>query len=810
MSLHNSLTKANVEKDVENSYRNEILINTSKEAAITSPYNSDGLLVAKNVRTLLEFKYDDNLKSKLSQCNILAQCLFYIKKFEEAGDKLPTTIFVGDKNECFALHSNSIVKYLNKDIDWKTAPSSAGKNNPDLVKAMVEDIDILPFIFDVDEAFDIKQALLKIKDLSDNIIRKVRLTKHNIVSIFDYFDKNVLTDINLTTNEKANLFIQLIINPGSNYLHPKKKHVLTTESFGDIKVNSEQFKSFFQHFEGGVYSPKEKEEMTGLVDRLILDTVRRSKGEFFTPTAFVDLSHKYLSDKFGEDWKERYIVWDAAAGTSNLTRDYRFKELYISTLEQSDIDTANQMGYNREATKFQFDFLNDSDDKLPQGLQDAITSGKEIIFLINPPYARAGNTDKNSAGIGSADTITGIEMKAAKWGACSANLYAQFLYKITKYQGSNKNINIGIFCNPIYMSGSTYKIFRKKFLNNFGYEKGFLFQASHFSDVSTQWGINFAVFSNITNSIKESFIHDLVDFNEDGFELGVTGNKVIYNTDSVNKLSDWTKGGVINNKVDRPQLTSAVKVKNKKGDSINENSFGSFMNKMNSVYVNQTNVAIFTSATSTGNGGVPYDETNFDKVCTTFTARKVIKGDWVNDKDEYLAPNEDHPEYEQFTIDSLVYSLFNNSSQQSSLRQVDYKDQKWDIKNEFFWLSRHEMMGLANANSMDNLYTDAKNSDDRFVYNKLFVKGLYQKISPDARKVLDMATDLLRKSMSMRQVVSDNHSEFHLESWDAGYAQLKLVWKDYFKEEFKAFRDAYKELEDRMRPLVYELGFLKN
>jgi hypothetical protein len=30
---------------------------------------------------------------------------------------------------------------------------------------------------------------------------------------------------------------------------------------------------------------------------------------------------------------------------------------------------------------------------------------------------------------------------------------------------------------------------------------------------------------------------------------------------------------------------------------------------------------------------------------------ELIKGNWVNDKDEYLAPNEQHPEYEQFTID---------------------------------------------------------------------------------------------------------------------------------------------------------------
>jgi hypothetical protein len=60
--------------------------------------------------------------------------------------------------------------------------------------------------------------------------------------------------------------------------------------------------------------------------------------------------------------------------------------------------------------------------------------------------------------------------------------------------------------------------------------------------------------------------------------------------------------------------------------------------------------------------------------------------------------------------------------------------------------------------------------------------------------------------MEIRQVMAND--ENHLDSWDAGYAQLKLIWKEYFQEDFKEFRQLYKNLEDRMRPLVYELGFL--
>ena len=30
---------------------------------------------------------------------------------------------IGDKNECFVFHTNDILTYLDKDVDWKIAPS---------------------------------------------------------------------------------------------------------------------------------------------------------------------------------------------------------------------------------------------------------------------------------------------------------------------------------------------------------------------------------------------------------------------------------------------------------------------------------------------------------------------------------------------------------------------------------------------------------------------------------------------------------------------------------------------------------------
>jgi hypothetical protein len=804
MTLVENLNRSYNEKDVENSYR-QSLSDKINGLTFTSPFGCDGYGEKGRIRILCEFKNDIDLSSKNTQCKVLAQSIYYLKKFEVSGKKLPTTIFVGDKNECFVVHTNSVFKYLSYEWDWDIAPSNA-HTNIDLMSELMSDDGINPFIF---HPKNIDECIEKIVNLTENVKRLVPITKHNITEVFKYFDEKVLgKKVNLDTNERANLFVQLLINPDENYLHPvKMRKAIVTKGFGEILIqNRDQFLSFFEHF-SREYTPRQKEVLTAIVDRLVEDTTRRKQGEFFTPAIWVDKAHEYISSVFGDDWKEKYVVWDPAWGTGNLTRDYKFKELYVSTLNQSDIDTANQMGYNPEGVKFQFDFLNDGDEKLPQGLRDAIENGRGIIVLMNPPYARsASNGERNKVDKGISNTICGDEMKKEKWGSCSANIYAQFFYRTFKYQQVNKNIKIGIFCKPNYLSSPSYKEFRKKFFGVFCYKKGFLFQASHFSDVSTQWGINFAIFNNEKSVEVSKFEHTLIDFPEDTYELEIKGLKTIYNIDKGETLSNW----VVNDSkpVEFPKLSSYLTIKETKfGCGLPSDCFSTVVANSNSVYKNQTSVYIVNGGITENVGKNFVNKHTFEKCVTLFTSRRLIKGDWINDKDEYLVPNEQHPDYEQFTHDSIVYSLFNNSSQQSSLRQVQYKDRLWDIKNEFFWMSKEDMMDLADQNHYTELYSDARTDNNRHVYKLLFgEERIYDRLSDDAREVLDMATELTKKSIKSRQMMADNHN--HLNSWDSGYAQLKLVWKEYHPEEFKNFRDKYKEFEDRLRPMVYELGFL--
>jgi hypothetical protein len=493
--MTNNFTLAVNEKDVENLYR-QYLTKEFGDIVFTSPFGCDGFgeSIKHKIRLLCEFKDEIDLSLKINQVKVLSQAIYYIKKFEVSGKVLPSVIFVGDRNECFVVHTNDIFGYLGMDLDWNIAPSNA-HTNIELVSQMMDDEKIAPHIISVS---DIDQCVDKIKDLTDGVKRLIPITPHNVTEVFKHFEDKVVGKHKLNTNQMANLFVQLLVNPDENYLHPvARRKTVVTKAFGEINLKSREiFISFFSHF-SREYTPKQREHLTAVVDRLVQDVTRRKQGEFFTPSIWVDKAHEYISSVFGEDWKEKYVVWDPAWGTGNLTRDYKFKELYVSTLIYADIETANQMGYNPEATKFQYDFLNDSYEYLPKGLRDAIENGKKIIILMNPPYVTVNDFKNIVKGGGSSkneveDTKVKISMNEEKMGLSVKNLYSQFIYRITKLG----KMNIAVFSKPLMFSGIDFEIFRNKILNQYTFEKGFIFKASEFDDVSSKWGVSFSILKN--------------------------------------------------------------------------------------------------------------------------------------------------------------------------------------------------------------------------------------------------------------------------------------------------------------------------
>lgn len=529
---------------------------------------------------------------------------------------------------------------------------------------------------------------------------------------------------------------------------------------------------------------------------------KKRQGEFYTPQKWVDKAHNMIASSYGEDWKERFTVWDCACGFMNLTNGYNFKELYSSTLHEADIKQSTLQSKGHIA--FQLDFLNDDGqvmyDKVPKQLHDALSLNKPILVFINPPYATANDKGATSSHkSGTAKTWINDQMLENGWGQSSQQLYAQFLYRLNAIKEVYKltNMHIAVFSPPLFLTGASFKPFRERFFRNFRITDGILFPASEFMDVSSEWGISFTLMEPGKDE-RNSWTYKVISSADSIIE----DSKEIYNTDQVKAASEWVREEIKGIKANKnvPQFTSAVKWKNEgktMRGSIIDGAIGYFLNASNNIYENSSQVTIYTAAASKGNG-FSITPDNIEKVCALFAARKTHTGhyaNWKNQKDEYLAPNIDCVLYQHYQADAMVYALFHSSSQQSSISGI-HNGKPFDIRNEFFW-GQPNMTQL--ADSVDKKPT-------------LMLRLLNQnesKMSKNAKDVLKFANDLLYWTEYKRMEYASMHPELHIHRWDAGYAQLKGLWKEVNPKSFQQLQASYRKLEDELRIMTYEVGFLK-
>jgi len=806
MKLIEQLSRAVVEKDVENTWR--AFLSKQYKCDIKSPYNSDGYFEHEDARVLCEFKDDIDMGDSASSLGVIAQCLYYLKKFQEDGAPLPSVILGGDRNECFVTSASALVPYLSKPYNWNVAPCEASTQLL-LMSDLIKDENVVPVVFKLNNNFNFDSVRHCIQNTALGARSDTPITSQNIVRVFEYWVNNVLNEPKMDKRDICNTFLTLLCQPQDCYPHPKKPQFVVIEG-RDVRVKPKMYRAFFTLYKE-TRNPLELRDIVANKDRLFQEIHRRRTGAFFTPSIWVDEAHKMIAEQFGEDWKEKYVVWDCSCGTLNLTRDYVFKELYCSTISQSDLDLATSNGFNPEAVKFKLDFLNDLDEThLPEGLRRAFAEKRPILFLNNPPYGTAnefGATGADKAGI-AAMTVMNAKMKEDEIGACSQQLYAQFLYRqmqMVKTHGLT-DCGLAVFTVPGFMTGGTFKDFRKEFLGIFAYKSGMLFQASHFADVSDTWGISFTLFGLGQSESQTEFALQLKNLNEGG-RVVTFHEKVIYNLDDSVLASEWVREPVKGQTThDAPQMTSGTAFLQDGRGRLVKDALGYLLSNANDCNSNLINVSLFSSCPAKANG-LSVIESNFDRVIALFTARKLITPNWINQKDEYKVPNTNHLDYQQWLNDALVYSLFNTSSNQSSLRQVDYKGKKRDIQNHFFFMSLAEIEQLAVKHSNNSVYNDCKSHPpDRFVYQHLQEINL----SPDAQEVLDMARDLVKKSFPLRTACNDVSPEFHINTWDAGWYQIKNgLLKTEFRVEYAAFVLKYKALEERLREGVYMFGFLR-
>ena len=537
-------------------------------------------------------------------------------------------------------------------------------------------------------------------------------------------------------------------------------------------------------------------------DRLIEDKERRRKGQFYTPKIFADYAHKLISDTLGNNWKDEYVVWDNCCGTKNLTRDYRFKELYCSTLENAELEISSR--YNPEAVSFQFDFLNDTiagrdslsgvyDDKLPKGLKDALLQNKPIVFLLNPPYSYNGG--QCGSGKGASNTkVKELMIKDNIDG--KGELYIQFLYRISliKQKFNLTNCYIALFCKQ-FICRSSFKSFRKDFLNHFCFINGIMFCAGEFDNVSNHYGLTFNIWKTEKDTNNNYFAHNVVE-NINGEIKILKKNKLLYNTDNNNSFFDT----ILN---DAKRINEFPNFRHKL--LVSDDNIKVPNNYIGCIYKSLVGTKLSTMPYS-GNNGAKFMVTtnNYKDIISYYALTHLTHNSWKDGENEFLIPNKNHLYYDNFVNDALMFCIF-NGDYDWSLRNVNYHNKLWDIKNEFFWMSKPEIESLANKYNNDDCYNDAHSSRERFVYNKLQTITL----SPEAKAVLDKASDIVRNTFKYRELFNQEHPEYQINNWDCGFYQIKALCKEYMPELLKEFKEVYKKLADKMRPMVYELGFLK-
>jgi hypothetical protein len=218
-----------------------------------------------------------------------------------------------------------------------------------------------------------------------------------------------------------------------------------------------------------------------------MDMATRRGGVFLTPLPFAKKACEYLENTLGIDWAQsgNCRLWDMAAGTGHLEM-YLPKEFqqycYLSTLQSEDVQ--HLKGQFPEATVFQYNYLDDGVEKMPDALQRDLTNPEiKWIILVNPPYATAQEAGlKGTSKEGVADTKIRTQMHAEGLGEVSRELYVQFLYRIV-HEFQHRETLLGLFSPLKYLTSANYQKFRDRVFQA-AFQSGFLFSSENFGGTS--------------------------------------------------------------------------------------------------------------------------------------------------------------------------------------------------------------------------------------------------------------------------------------------------------------------------------------
>ena len=536
--LETGLAKAHPDATITHDYRNNTdgYIALSSAASLTKPY-----------ALLVEAKRDLDLSgSSRDRATVYAQVCWYIRDLADHGSQVPAVAVVCDVDEVFAIPTHRLAKYYMDDTySWDEHSASTMHKDTVLVSELIVDSNVQrPYVHDIAVGFDPDMFIWAVDAMGQGHEPiRVPVNAASMDHVFTRFKMEVLgTDATgMDNKDEIKLFIDVLRGAKDVYPHPKKPNTLVIGT-NHVTLDTYRFEQFWSQYVVDDYTLAELKALTEVADTLIVEADRRFTGDFWTPPRWVDKAHEYIEDALGEDWKNEYVVVDPACGTLNLTRDYRFKELYSSTLFQEELDIASD--YNPEATKFQYDFLNDDmqlhedgmtadkalelaragELKLPVGLMEALAANKPIVFFANPPYGSNGNGTKADGRKGGIAKTAACELMK-DLGHAKQELYTQFIWRtkeLAKVFGYTSDFHF-FFFNKTFLTSPNFGKFTSELASEFTFKDGFMMNAGEFSGTSSAWGIVFSHFE-VGGTNQREFEYAVLESNKDM---------------SIDKLVDW-------------------------------------------------------------------------------------------------------------------------------------------------------------------------------------------------------------------------------------------------------------------------------
>jgi len=747
-------------------------------------------------------------------CDMLTQLILTIGK-ARTFDKITPPPFLG----CFDREKIAFIPYYSiqeifyqSDFNWKVTPSNRNTREFKLVYERVctilTETQEQTYIFDfAKDEKELRQFIHGNFVIGKSDTTKIRIDKNNFISIYNRWLEVVKPTIavnwelakkvdildgsfylaDLLSRENETLKEKLFVLLKSNYyeLDRKSNEIgFFSSQRADFTDNQKAHHQFWAIYE----RPPLEEYWDYIIERydlLVPQDIRERKGSFFTPRIWVELSQKYIADVLGEDWQDEYYVWDCAAGTGNLLAGLTNKyHLWASTIDKADVDIMHDRIDNGANLLhdhvFQFDFLNDEFDKLPEGLRDIINDEgrrKKLIMYINPPYAEHGSTVKNEHKIGVATEKRIRQQYAEQLGAASRELYAQFLIRI---QEEIKGCKIGFFSKLKHIQASNFGQFRKNF--SAGFLRGFLVPANSFDNVKGKFPIAFQIWNTEMERNTRVIRTNVYDKNAKRI-----GKKSTRNLDKFPKISQWIR-----------------EFQNGRLNGNNGTDRIGYLNGGRNDFQNQNLVFIVHHQQQIADSAGYYwiYKQNLIHACIYFAVRKVIPADWLNDRDQFLYPNDGWKADREFRNNCLAYTLFHGSNNIQSQHGINH------------WIPFTEEEVNARSKFKSNFMTDFIAGKIEYASN-LFTNGKKRKklvFSAEAKAVFKAGRKLWTYYHSQPKC-NVNASLYDIrEHFQGRNANGKMNNKsndETYNALIADLRSVLKTLAAKIEPKVYEYGFLR-